>query len=119
MSEKFIDRLSYFMSEIGINDNQMTVKANLSVGLIGRCRKERKGMASDSIEKILYAYPELSAEWLLRGEGEMLRTNQGAQTNTMAQVSPVNVENVQAVFITNWKDIQGVVEDTIKNVLIK
>lgn len=74
MEEKFIDRLQKFMETEGINDNQMTVRANLSIGLVGRCRKERKGMASDSIEKILSAYPELSAEWLFRGEGEMLRT---------------------------------------------
>ena len=27
------------------------------------------------IEKILNAYPDLSAEWLLRGEGDMYRTS--------------------------------------------
>lgn len=31
-----------------------------------------KGIGSDKIEKILHTYPELSAEWLLRGVGSMI-----------------------------------------------
>ena len=32
-----------------------------------------KGIGSDKLEKILSIYPDLSAEWLLRGEGQMER----------------------------------------------
>lgn len=70
---KFIDRLDSFMQKEGINDNQMTVNAGLSIGLIGKCRKNGSGMASDSIEKILQAYPYLSADWLIAGTGEMYK----------------------------------------------
>ena len=34
----FIERLQYFMEKKGINDNQMTVNAGLSVGLIGKAK---------------------------------------------------------------------------------
>ena len=71
--EKFIDRLDSFMQKEGINDNQMTVNAGLSVGLIGKCRRNGNGMASDSIEKILHAYPYLSADWLIAGTGDMYK----------------------------------------------
>lgn len=79
---KFIERLQLFMEKQGINDNQMTVKAGLSVGLLGKAKKSGKDMAAESIEKILYSYPELSAEWLLAGRGEMLKaeTDSGTQT---------------------------------------
>lgn len=69
---KFIERLQVFMERQGINDNQMTVKAGLSVGLLGKAKKSGKDMAAESIEKILCSYPELSADWLLTGRGEML-----------------------------------------------
>ena len=59
----FIERLQYFMEKKGINDNQMTVNAGLSVGLIGKAKVSGKGMSSMNIEKILLAYPELSADW--------------------------------------------------------
>lgn len=55
------------MTEKRINDNSLTVKAGLSVGLIGKARKAKKGLHSDTIEKILYAYPELNPVWFVTG----------------------------------------------------
>lgn len=77
----FIDRIQYFMKQTGINNNQMTVAAGLSVGLIGRAIKSKSSLNSDSIEKILYAYPNLNPNWLLTGRGEMLITNNQEEIN--------------------------------------
>ena len=82
--DSFIDRIQYFMLQTGINNNQMTVAAGLSVGLIGRAIKSKSGLNSDSIEKILYAYPELNPNWLLTGRGEMLITNKQEEINAKA-----------------------------------
>lgn len=63
------------MGNQGINDNQMTVNAGLSIGLIGKMRKGvTKSINSTTIKRILYSYPQLNAHWLLTGEGEMLST---------------------------------------------
>lgn len=61
------------MAKKGINDNQMTVAAGLSIGLLGKAKTGGKGMSSINIEKILLAYPDLSPDWLLTGRGEMLK----------------------------------------------
>ena len=75
MQNNIIDRLFLFMADKSINDNQMTVCAGLSIGVIGKMRKGiSKGLNSSNIEKILHAYPDLSSEWLLRGEGEMYKS---------------------------------------------
>lgn len=74
MGENFIERLQYYMKMKDINDNQMTIAAGLSIGLLGKLKKNGKGMNSSNIEKILYSYPDLNATWLLTGEGEMLKT---------------------------------------------
>ena len=75
MQNNIIDRLFLFMADKSINDNQMTVSAGLSIGVIGKMRKGiTKGLNSSNIEKILHAYPDLSSEWLLRGEGEMYKS---------------------------------------------
>lgn len=70
----FIERLQYYMKSKGINDNQMTVSAGLSVGLIGKA-KSSKGMNSSNIEKILLAYPDINSDWLLTGRGNMLSSD--------------------------------------------
>lgn len=72
MCENFIERLQEYMTHKGINDNQMTVAADLSVGLLGKLKKNGKGMNSANIEKILQHYTDLSPEWLMTGRGEML-----------------------------------------------
>ena len=75
MGENFIERLQYYMEKQGINDNQMTVAAGLSIGLLGKLKKNGKGMSSVNIEKILSTYPDLNAEWLLTGKGEMQKSD--------------------------------------------
>lgn len=70
--ENILDRLFLFMAKEGLNPNKITVQAGLSVGLIGKAKKTNSGLNSDSIEKILHTYPNLSADWLLTGRGNML-----------------------------------------------
>ena len=87
MQNNIIDRLFLFMADKSINDNQMTVCAGLSIGVIGKMRKGiTKGLNSSNIEKILHAYPDLSSEWLLRGEGEMYKiktSNEQSEWNVL------------------------------------
>ncbi len=70
--ENFISRLTKFMEAIGVNDNQFTNAVGLSNGLIGKAKAKGKTLSLSNIEKILYAYPQLSAEWLMRGVGKMI-----------------------------------------------
>ena len=69
--ERFIDRLEAFMKAEGLNANKVTVAAELSDGLLGKALKTRGSMNSDSVERILCAYTNLSAEWLMTGKGTM------------------------------------------------
>ena len=69
--ERFIDRLEAFMKAEGLNAIKVTVAAELSNGLLGKALKTRGSMNSDSVERILCAYTNLSAEWLMTGKGTM------------------------------------------------
>ena len=69
--EAFIDRLEAFMKMEKLNANSLTVSAKLSNGLVNKALKNRSSMNSDSVERILCAYTNLSAEWLMTGKGTM------------------------------------------------
>lgn len=86
--ESFIERLQCYMAYRGINDNQITVNAGLSVGLIGKAKASQKGMSSINIEKILLAYPELNPDWLLTGRGEMLSASTASNTELETTNNP-------------------------------
>lgn len=70
--DNILQRLDYYAKTVGLNDNKITKEAGLSVGLLGNSRKNKGGLNSESIEKLLYKYRNLSADWLLTGRGNML-----------------------------------------------
>lgn len=65
---KGIKKTSFF-EEAGISPSNFKGNARLSE------------LGGDKIAKILTVYPELSAEWLMRGEGEMIRSDKGQSTS--------------------------------------
>lgn len=68
------ERLQKYMAYKDLNPNQITVEANLSVGLIGKSIKNNRGLNSDTIEKILHAFQDLNPEWFIVESGEMIKT---------------------------------------------
>lgn len=77
MSETFIDRLDRYKEYAGLNDNQITIKSGLTVGVINSARKRGSSLSGENIEKILMTFKDVNARWLLTGEGEMIQ-NDGA-----------------------------------------
>ncbi len=75
------ERLQTYMVHKGLNPNRITVDAGLSNGLIGRAIKNNAGLNSDTIEKILNTYNDLSPEWFISEIGSMLKTNNQTITN--------------------------------------
>lgn len=99
--EKITHRLCKYMDYKGINPNNITVDAGLSVGLIGKAIKNFSGLNSDTIEKILHTYIDLNPIWFVLGEGDMLKPNvQDLQHNESVSKSVTfldetkNTENV-------------------------
>lgn len=73
---RIIDRLDKYMLLKDLNDNQITVNCGLSVGLLGKARKEGNDIGKKAIEKMLSFYQDLNNVWLLTGEGEMLKESE-------------------------------------------
>ena len=67
-----IERFKAYLDAKGIKNAQAEAACGLSNGLIGNALKASSSIGSDKLEKILSAYPDLSAEWLLRGTGSMM-----------------------------------------------
>lgn len=72
---KRVDRFDEYMKTKGLNDNQVTKQIGLSIGTLGKSRKEGRDLSDKVIEKILNFYIDLNRVWLLTGEGEMLKSS--------------------------------------------
>ncbi|WP_314959369.1 S24 family peptidase [Prevotella pallens] len=72
--EKKIERFDKYMKTKGLNDNKVTNSLGLSIGTLGKSRKENRDLSERNIEKILNFYTDLNRTWLLTGEGPMFTT---------------------------------------------
>lgn len=72
--ERKIDRFDRYMKIKHLNDNKVTVNLSLSVGTLGKSRKEGRDLSDRVVEKILNYYEDINPAWLLAGEGSMLKS---------------------------------------------
>lgn len=68
-----LERLNEFIIAKGCSMKAFEESVGMSNGSIGTTIKNGQGLRSDKLENILSVYPELSAEWLLRGTGSMIK----------------------------------------------
>ena len=75
------DRLKDFIKYLGIGQSKFEKKCNLSNGYINN---SKGNFGASKLEYILKLHPELNREWLLYGEGDMLKSsiNQEGEHNT-------------------------------------
>jgi transcriptional regulator with XRE-family HTH domain len=64
------ERLKKFITHLGVSVRQFEANCDLGANTLGN--NPRGAIRSDSIEKILNCYAELSATWLLTGKGKMI-----------------------------------------------
>lgn len=69
------ERLKQFIDYLNISTRKFEIKISASNGQIAKFLTKNTTIQSDILSKIFDTYPELSAEWLMRGKGEMLREN--------------------------------------------
>lgn len=72
------DRLMQFLESRGISKSEFSRRMGLSNAYIGSMRKS---MPSDKVSRLMELFPELNREWLLYGEGSMLKNEETAPKN--------------------------------------
>lgn len=83
------ERLLKFLRHLGVGQNRFSKQAGISSGNIAHWRNGV--IPPKSLEKIRMAYPELNVNWLLTGEGEMVKNDdsnpKGDELNTVFPIS--------------------------------
>ena len=79
------ERIKQFADSKGIPIYKFESTAGLSNGYVNGIRK---GIGSEKLSDILRAFPELNRNWLLFGEGEMLRTGAPAEASVSEDIPP-------------------------------
>lgn len=65
-------RLQQFIDQMQLTTYQVNKEAGLCKGLLINAYTKHQGLTATTLEAILNAYPQLNANWLICGRGEML-----------------------------------------------
>ena len=65
------DRILYYIENLSISKREFYSKTGISRGAL----ESPTGITEDTLAKFIATYPEVSLEWLIRGEGEIVRPN--------------------------------------------
>lgn len=98
------DRLMQFINYKNISIQAFEVSVNLSNGAVS---KMGDGTRRSTIDKISNSYPELNTNWLITGEGEMLRPIQHIEGNSNIVVGRDNNGHI------NMAECQDRLEDAL------
>lgn len=104
------DRTIEFIKSQRLKTKEFEQICGLSTGYISTMRR---GFGSDKLLKVLQAFPELNRDWLVFGEGEMLKTKNALRD--MNKVQETHIHDNNTVQQTNTLNI----DTTLVNELSK
>ena len=118
MATKIIDRFDDYMAYKRLNDNKVTVQLGLSNGTIGKSRHENRDLSDKVIEQILNFYTDLSRNWLLYGEGEMLITDTAPRIEEASIVGvdeeiEVDIDTLMRTWHTTPENFAKIIDESI------
>ena len=91
------ERVLYFTDYKGFAKEKFFEELGVTYGNFKGKAKE-KALSSDVLAKIVSKYPELNPEWLLTGEGEMLKSgNTNTETSKEESVKGIPLVNATAI----------------------
>ena len=99
---KILLRIHQFADSKGLSIRELERTSGITQGVISKAIKNNGEIGSDKLENIIQTYPLLSAEWLLRGEGEMLKQDLAPQNDFVAQL--IEKITAQAMEIQRLQD---------------
>lgn len=97
------DRIIQFLSENNLSSTKFADKIGVQRSSISHILSGRNKPSFDFIEKMLLAYPELDAQWLITGKGNMF-VNQPSLFNTVDNDNEENLTPRESNIQTSSKD---------------
>ena len=96
---KAIDRLFQYIDYKGFNKRTFEIDNGLSNGYLGKQLGRNADLGEGILNKILENCPELNAEWLLTGKGEMIVSENGSKVDSNKKPLPENGNGLRERYI--------------------
>ena len=93
MESLIIQRISSILDHNKVTKQNLANEINMNQTTLGRQLTGEQALSAKLIEVFLHVFPDISAEWLRRGEGEMYKSNSDS-AHVEATITPSQDESI-------------------------
>ena len=115
MTEKeIIGKMNDFWAQSGKSKAEMSRELGVDAGTLGNILNGNRGVSVGLLSKFLETYPSVSAEWLLRGIGDMRTLSNGLDSQEDVEIARLE-STVETLLdrITGYKNRIKELEETL------
>lgn len=110
-----LERLKQYIDFKGISVAAFERSIGMANASFGKSLKKQGAIGTDKLENILNIYPDISPMWLLKGEGNMILTNESAQpAQEPAPTYLLNMVNEKDTIIRQQAEELGELRERIR-----
>lgn len=97
MNTTVYQRLMLILEDKQVSVNALSKKVNMSQTTLNTQLKGERALSANVVEKILEVYPEVSADWVMRGKGTMYSSGEldAANVAFVAEPAPEHREVIE------------------------
>lgn len=115
MKGTITERITQLMTFLNENPNSFSGKVGVTRSTIQTAIERNKGVNSELIQKIANVFPAVSLEWLILGEGEMIKGENVNNVKGNGNTSVAGNGNNITTAISEIHEIQKGYQDIINN----
>lgn len=97
MESPILQRVIQTIKELELTDNQFSKKLGIAQTTMSGYLSGNRKLSLQVIESMLNAFGDISAEWLLRGEGEMYKTVSENKNNNIDESQYVSIQKYERI----------------------
>lgn len=86
---KIVERIAQIISNYTLSVRAFEIKIGASNGMIGRAISKKTDISAEWLSKIIEMFPTINSEWLITGEGEMLKSSEGRPAAQSPPATPI------------------------------
>lgn len=116
MDNCIYERIRILIDYLGISDRQFAIKIGVNQSVIGSMFQKQTEPSAKVLKLILATYKDVSAEWLMRGTGNMLISENIDSDSNLDRINKLvdTITTLQDAINEKTKTIK-VLEEEIKN----
>lgn len=118
MEKAILERIKLVMRKYGETKNSLSIKCGMNSSTLGRYINGENKITISLVRSILDVHPEVSADWLIQGQGEMMKSISELPTVDVSSEDRINESAELGKITRKYNEAAEMIEQLKKKVAL-